>query len=83
MVGQAPNTATNWMNPSSLIAYNNSLNAASTMGTGTVGCTIPGDADNFSWNYGIFFIFYKIIFLLIFFYINKVYISKIFDIFNF
>jgi len=46
------------MNPSSLTAYNDALNAASTMGTGTVGCTIPGETDNFSWNYGIFFIFY-------------------------
>jgi len=36
------------MNPSSLTDYNIALNAASTMGTGTVGCTIPGDADNFS-----------------------------------
>jgi len=36
------------MTASSLTAYNDALNAASTMGTGTVGCTIPGEGDNFS-----------------------------------
>jgi len=51
-----------------MAAYNNALNAASTMGTATVGCSVPGELDNFSWNYGIFFIFYKIISLSIFFF---------------
>lgn len=53
------------MSPSSITNYNNALNAASTMGTGTVGCTLAGETDNFSYNYGSFSIF-LIIFVIIF-----------------